>query len=143
MKTTLPIAPENDDRKWVIVDVADKPLGRVAVAIANELRGKNRADYTPAVDMGSFVIVINAAQVALTGKKNEMKTYENYSGWRGGRKVYTVATIRAKNPERMIEDAVWGMLPKNNTATARMKRLRVFAGAEHLHAAQAPVVMDV
>ncbi len=143
MKTTLPIAPANDNRKWVIVDAANKPLGRLAVAIANELRGKTRADFSPAVDMGSFVVVINAEKVALTGKKEEMKTYQDFSGWRGGLKTYTAATIREKNPTRMIEDAVWGMLPKNNTAKVRMTRMKVYVGAEHPHAAQNPTVMDI
>ncbi len=138
MKTFVPEAPADGSRKWLLVDAADKPLGRLAVEIANALRGKNRPDYTPAVDMGVFVVVINAEKVALTGKKEQMKTYEHFTGWRRGRKVFTAETIRAKNPTRMIEDAVWGMLPKNNTAKVRMTRMKVYAGAEHPHAAQKP-----
>lgn len=138
MKTFVPEAPGTEGRKWLLVDAADKPLGRLAVEIANALRGKNRPDYTPAVDTGAFVVVINAEKVVLTGKKEQQKTYENYSGWRRGRKVYTAETIRAKNPTRMITDAVWGMLPKNNTAKVRMTRMKVYVGAEHPHAAQKP-----
>jgi len=137
MKTTVPKDP-GENRKWHVVDAADKPLGRLAVAIANVLRGKNRADFDPAVDLGDFVIVLNARKVRLTGKKEDQKKYETYSGWRGGHKYFTVETMRAKHPEKMIEEAVWGMLPKNNIARNMMTRLRVFAEGEHTHAAQKP-----
>jgi len=137
MKTTVPNNP-GENRKWHVVDAADKPLGRLAVAIANVLRGKNRADFDPAVDLGDFVIVLNARKVRLTGKKEDQKKYETYSGWRGGHKYFTVETMREKHPEKMIQEAVWGMLPKNNIARNMMTRLRVFAEGEHTHAAQKP-----
>lgn len=143
MKTTLPELPANEARKWFIVDASKKPLGRMAVVIANKLRGKDRPDFSPAVDTGAFVVVINAEKAVLTGKKDEMKTYQDYTGWRAGLKTYTAKTIREKHPERMIEDAVWGMLPKNNTAVTRMTRLKVYAGSEHPHAAQKPEILDI
>lgn len=142
-KTTLPELPNNDSRKWYIVDAANKPLGRLAVKVANVLRGKDRADFAPSVDTGAFVIVINAKQVVLTGKKEEQKQYVDFSGWRGGLTKTPASVIREKNPTRLISDAVWGMLPKNNTATVRMTRLKVFAGAEHPHAAQKPEPLSI
>jgi large subunit ribosomal protein L13 len=142
-KTTLPELPSNDNRKWYIVDAADKPLGRLAVKVANVLRGKDKADFAPSVDTGAFVIVINAQKVALTGKKNEQKLYQDFSGWRGGRTETPANVIREKNPTRLINDAVWGMLPKNNTADVRMTRLKVYAGAEHPHAAQKPETLSI
>ncbi len=142
-KTTLPQLPTNDDRKWYIVDAANKPLGRLAVKVANVLRGKDKPDFSPAVDTGAFVIVINAEKVVLTGKKEEQKMYQDYTGWRGGRTERPASVIRETNPERLINDAVWGMLPKNNTADRRMTRLKVFAGAEHPHAAQKPVELSI
>ncbi len=142
MKTTVPKNPGND-RKWHLVDAADQPLGRLAVKIANVLRGKNRADFSPSVDMGDFVIVINARKVKLTGKKEEQKTYETYSGWRGGHKYFDVETMRERHPDRMISEAVWGMLPKTNNARTMMTRLRVFADGEHTHAAQKPEPMPL
>jgi large subunit ribosomal protein L13 len=142
-KTTLPELPKNENRKWYIVDAADKPLGRLAVKVANVLRGKDKADFAPSVDTGAFVIVINAQKVALTGKKEDQKLYADFTGWRGGLTKTPASVIREKNPTRLITDAVWGMLPKNNTADARMKRLRVFAGAEHTHAAQKPETLSI
>lgn len=139
MKTFVPNAPANEDRPWILVDAAGKPLGRIAVEIANALRGKNRPDFDPAVDMGAFIVVINAEKVVLTGKKEEQKMYSYFSGWRGGQKNYNAATIRERNPTILVKEAVWGMLPKNNTAKIRMTRLKIFAGAEHTHAAQKPV----
>ena len=128
-----------DNRPWFIIDAKDQPVGRLAVVIANKLRAKDLPTFDPSVDAGAFVVVINAAQVKLTGKKEELKTYERYSGWRNGRKEFTAAQMRAKHPETMIKEAVWGMLPKNNIARKMMTRLKVFAGAEHNLAAQKPV----
>ncbi|MBR5592085.1 MAG: 50S ribosomal protein L13 [Kiritimatiellae bacterium] len=142
-KTTLPELPSNDNRKWYIVDAADKPLGRLAVKVANVLRGKDKADFAPSVDTGAFVIVINAQKVALTGKKNDQKLYVDFTGWRGGLSKTPANVIREKNPTRLISDAVWGMLPKNNTADIRMTRLKVYAGAEHPHAAQKPETLSI
>ena len=128
-----------DKRQWFIVDAKDQPLGRLAVVIANKLRAKDLPTFDPSVDAGAFVVVTNAASVKLTGKKEEQKDYNDYSGFRGGLKHYTAAEVRAAHPERLILDAVWGMLPKNNIARKMMTRVKVFAGAEHTHAAQKPV----
>ena len=128
-----------DKRQWFLIDAKDQPVGRLAVVAANKLRAKDLPTFDPSVDAGAFVVVINAAQVKLTGKKEELKTYERYSGWRNGRKEFTAAQMRAKHPETIINEAVWGMLPKNNIARKMMTRLKVFAGAEHNLAAQKPV----
>ena len=127
-----------DKRPWFLIDAKDRPLGRLAVVIANKLRAKDLPTFDPSVDAGAFVIVINAAQVRLTGKKEEQKDYQRYSGYRGGLKHFTAAEMRAKHPERMIMEAVWGMLPKNTIARKMMTRVKVFAGPEHTHAAQKP-----
>ena len=128
-----------DKRQWFLIDAKDQPVGRLAVVAANNLRAKDLPTFDPSVDAGAFVVVINAAQVKLTGKKEEQKTYERYSGWRNGRKEFTAAEMRAKHPDTIIKEAVWGMLPKNNIARKMMTRLKVFAGAEHNLAAQKPV----
>jgi large subunit ribosomal protein L13 len=137
MKTFVP-KPSDIQRAWHLVDAAGQPLGRLAVIIANLLRGRTKAIYTPHVDTGDFVVVTNAAQVKLTGRKNTQKTYWSYSGYRGGRKTVTAAVMRQRHPERIIEKAVRGMLPDTHTRRLQMKRLKVYAGAEHPHAAQAP-----
>ena len=137
MKTYLAKANEIE-RKHVLFDAAGVPLGRLAVKIANSLRGKDRPTYTPHVDTGDFVIVINAAKVALTGSKNVNKTYESYTGHRSGHKIVTANIVREKNPERMIREAVWGMLPKGRLGRAQYAQLKVYAGADHPHAAQKP-----
>ena len=136
-KSYRPKAP-GDNRKWYLVDAKDQVLGRLAVVIANKLRAKDLPTFDPSVDAGAFVIVINAAQVKLTGKKEEQKDYQRYSGYRGGLKHFTAAEMRAKHPERMIMEAVWGMLPKNTIARKMMTRVKVVAGSEHTHAAQKP-----
>ena len=137
MKTTIPKA--SDVRHdWRLVDAAGRPAGRLAVQIANLLRGKNRPDYTPHINTGAFVVVINAAQVKLTGRKEEQKIYKNYSGYPGGLKERPAAMIRTRDPGRIIRQAVRGMLPDNHTRKVLMRRLKIFAGAEHPHAAQQP-----
>ncbi|MDR2850308.1 MAG: 50S ribosomal protein L13 [Verrucomicrobiota bacterium] len=125
-------------RSWQLVDATDKPLGRLAVNIANTLRGKSRPTFDPSVDTGEFVIVLNAEKVRLTGRKLEQKDYQRYSGYRGGLKHFTAATMLEKHPDRVILEAVWGMLPKNTLSRKLMTRVRVYRGAEHPHAAQAP-----
>ena len=127
-----------DKRQWFLIDAKDRPLGRLAVVIANKLRAKDSPSFDPSVDAGAFVIVVNAAQVKLTGKKETQKDYQRYSGYRDGLKHFTAAQMRAKHPDRMIKEAVWGMLPKNNIARKMMTRVKVFAGPEHTHAAQKP-----
>ena len=130
-----------DNRSWFLIDAKDQPLGRLAVVAANKLRAKDLATFDPSVDAGAFVVVTNAALVKLTGKKEELKTYQRYSGWRNGLKELTAAEMRAKHPDRMIAEAVWGMLPKNNIARKMMTRLKVFAGEadKGMLAAQKPV----
>ena len=136
-KSTRPANP-GDKRQWFLVDAKDKVLGRLAVVVANKLRAKDSPSFDPSVDAGAFVIVVNAAQVKLTGKKEQQKDYQRYSGYRDGLKHFTAAEMRASHPDRMIKEAVWGMLPKNNIARKMMTRVKVFAGPEHTHAAQKP-----
>ena len=140
MKTYVPKDP-GDARRWTVVDAKDQPLGRLAVKIANALRGKDRPTFAPQIDTGDFVIVLNAATVRLSGNKEEQKIYQSYSGHRSGLKLTTAAQMRATYPERMIKHAVRGMLPKNQLARQMMRRLKVYAGAEHPHAAQQPVAL--
>jgi len=134
--------PKSSDeaRNWHIVDATDRPLGRLAVNIANSLRGKDRPTFDPSVDQGDFVIVINADKVRLTGRKLEQKEYDYYSGWRGGRKVFTAKTMMENHPDRVIKQAVWGMLPKNKIARKMMTRVKVYRGSDHPHEAQNPQV---
>ena len=137
-------APDpGDKRQWFIVDAKDKPLGRLAVVIANKLRAKDLPTFDPSVDAGAFVVVVNAALVKLTGKKEQQKDYQRYSGYRDGLKHFTAATMRRLHPDRIIKEAVWGMLPKNTIARKMMTRLKVFAGPEHTHAAQKPEVITL
>ena len=142
MKTYLAKSGEIE-RKFVLFDAADVPLGRLAVKIANALRGKDRPTYTPHVDTGRFVIVINAEKVLLTGSKNEKKTYVSFSGYRSGLKTSKACDVRAKKPDLLIREAVWGMLPKGRLGRAQYAKLKVYAGAEHPHAAQNPEVVKL
>ena len=130
-------------RKWYVVDAADKPLGRTAVAAANILRGKHRPEYTPGVDCGEFVIIINADKAVLTGKKLEQKYYRRHSGYIGGLKEVQYKTLMATKPELAMELAVKGMLPHNKIGDKAATRLKVFAGAAHNHEAQKPVAREI
>jgi len=140
MKTFL---PPNDlsQRKWHVIDASGVVLGRLATRGANVLRGKNKAAFTPHLDTGDFVIVINAEKVRLTGQKETKKTYMTYSGWKGGEKFATVAQVRAKRPELLIERAVKGMIPKNRLGRQLLTKLKVYAGEKHPHAAQTPATL--
>jgi large subunit ribosomal protein L13 len=126
-------------RQWWVIDAQDQVLGRVAAKAANLLRGKEKAIYTPHVDTGDFVIVINAEKVRVTGKKEEQKSYMSFSGYVGGHKSETVKQRRARRPELLVEKAVKGMIPHNKLGRAVYTKLKVYAGAEHPHAAQQPV----
>ena len=137
MKTTL-ARPETATHDWKIVDPTDQILGRLAVTIANALRGRNKPIYTPHVDTGDHVIVINAEKIKLTGSKDEQKKYMFYSGYMGGEKYRTVSEFREKRPEFIITNAVKGMLPKNKLASAMLTKLKVYRGSEHPHEAQQP-----
>ena len=142
MKTFLPKDP-GANRAWFIVDAAGRPLGRVATQIANLLRGKDKVTFTPQVDMGDFVVVVNAAQVKLTGRKETQKTYQRYSGYRSGLKEIPASALRQKHPEWMVSLAVKRMLPKNNLSRNVFRRLKVYAGDQHPHAAQCPCPVKV
>ena len=137
MKTTIPKVSEVT-HDWHVVDATGKPAGRLAVEISRLLRGKHKRDYTPHVDQGDFVVVINAEQVKLTGRKEEQKIYEHYTGFASGLKRFTAATIRERNPQRIVSAAVKGMMPKNRQSRQMLTRLKVYAGSEHPHAAQQP-----
>jgi large subunit ribosomal protein L13 len=142
MKTTLQ-KTDDADRVWLLVDAADKPLGRLAVGIANALRGRNKAIFSPQMDNGDFVVVINAEKVKLTGNKEEQKFYDRYSGYRGGLKSIKASTMRERHPERLVLLAVKGMMPKNILARGAYGRLKVYAGKEHPHAAQNPKLTEL
>jgi len=136
--------PDNNstEQNWVVVDASDVPLGRLATLIASRIRGKHRPDFTPNVMNGDFVVVVNAEKVALTGKKLDQKVYTRYSGYQGGLKKETARTAIAKHPERVIEHAVFGMLPKGRQGRAMHPRLKVYAGEQHPHAAQQPTKLE-
>ncbi len=142
MKTFIP--KESDiQRRWFTVDATGKPVGRLAAEIANVLRGKNKPTYTPHVDTGDFVVVVNADKVRLTGKKESDKVYTRYTGYTNGLKVDTAADLRAKHPTRILEHAVKGMMPKGALGRKMLKRLKVYAGTNHPHEAQQPQMVDM
>jgi len=129
------------ERKWYVVDAKDAVLGRLAVRIATCLRGKNKPVFTPNVDTGDFVIVVNADKIRLTGRKYTDKVYYHHSGYIGGIKAQTAKELLEKKPEKIIENAVWGMLPKNRLGRSMFKKLKVYKGAEHPHEAQSPEIL--
>ncbi len=134
---------ETVERKWYILDAAGKPMGRTAVAAANILRGKHRPEFTPHVDCGEFVIIINADKAVLTGRKLEQKYYRRHTGYIGGLKEVQYKTLMATKPELAMELAVKGMLPHNSIGAKSATRLKVYAGANHVHAAQKPVAVEI
>jgi large subunit ribosomal protein L13 len=137
MKTYLPKV-NLDQRKWHVINADGAVLGRLAVQVADLLRGKNKPVFTPHLDAGDFVVVINAEKVALTGKKETQKRFMSYSGWKGGEKYTSVAQVRARHPEKLITHAVRGMVPKNRLGRVLMTKLKVYKGSAHPHAAQQP-----
>jgi large subunit ribosomal protein L13 len=140
MKTHLPKV-NLDERKWHVIDADGAVLGRLAVQVADILRGKNKPTYTAHLDAGDFVVVINAEKVKVTGKKETAKEYMTYSGWKGGEKYATVAQRRASQPEELIHHAVKGMIPKNRLGRVLLTKLKVYKGPKHPHAAQKPDVL--
>ena len=142
MKTYLPKVNVNQ-RKWHVIDADGAVLGRLAAKVADVLRGKNKPCYTPHLDAGDFVVVINAEKVALTGKKETQKTYMSYSGWKGGERYRTVAEIRARHPEQLISHAVRGMIPKNRLGARLLTKLKVYKGSAHPHSAQQPAALTI
>ena len=141
MSTYMPKAGQVE-RKWYVLDAAGKPLGRVAAKAAVLLRGKDKPIYAPHVDCGDHVIIINCAKAVLTGKKLEQKKWYRHTGWIGGLKEVKYSTLMAQRPEKAMELAVTGMIPSNTIGRAACTRLRVYAGAEHAHAAQKPEVYE-
>ena len=139
--STFMAKAETIERKWYVIDAAGQPLGKTAVKAADILRGKHRPEFTPHVDCGEFVIIINAAKAVLTGKKLEQKKYYHHSGYIGGLKTVDYKTLMAEKPEFAMTLAVKGMLPHNSIGAKSATRLHVYAGAEHEHEAQKPVVL--
>jgi large subunit ribosomal protein L13 len=133
---------EEVNRDWYLVDAENQVLGRIATSIANVLRGKNKPTYTPSVDTGDFVIVVNAAKIALTGNKLADKTYYSHSGYPGGIKSITAGKLLDKKPEELIKHAVKGMLPKNKLARHMLNKLKIYSGSEHPHKAQQPKALN-
>jgi len=142
MRTYIP-KPDEISRDWVVVDASNQVLGRLATEVARVLRGKHKPEYTPFLDTGDFVVVVNADRVAVTGRKMEDKLYYRHSGYPGGLKVETLRERLDKYPERAIRAAVWGMLPKNRLGRKLLKKLKVYAGPDHPHQAQNPKQMTL
>ena len=144
MKTRLARKEDyKDNRRWYHVDASDKVLGRLASRVAVALMGKDRPDYTPHVDTGAYVVVTNAGQVRLTGRKMEQKVYRHHSGYPGGLKEVTVTEVLEKHPDRVIKQAVRRMLPKSKLGDAMIRKLKIYAGPEHPHEAQQPTVLTL
>lgn len=141
-KTYLP-PQESLERKWYVIDAADQRLGRLASEVASILRGKRKPTYTPHMDTGDFVVIINAEKVSVTGKKSSQKLYRRHSGRPGGMKTETFTQLQARIPERIVEQAVKGMLPKNTLGRQLFTKLKVYAGPDHPHQAQRPEVLNL
>jgi len=142
-KTTLRQNVKNTDRKWFLVDAKDKTLGELAVVIANTLRGKNKVTFTPHVDGGDYVIVLNAEKIRVTGNKEEDKKYYRHSGYLGNLKTESLKVVREKNPARILQNAVSGMLPKNRLRAPQLKRLILVIGDKNPHEAQKPEILNI
>lgn len=140
--TTFLAKTHEVERKWYVIDAEGKTLGDLASRVASILRGKNKAIYTPHVDTGDYVVVINAEKITVTGKKAEQKLYKHYTGYAGGLREIPFKDVLAKHPERIIEHAVKGMLPKNTLGRQMFRKLKVYAGAEHKHSGQCPEVLE-
>lgn len=140
---TFSAKPETVKRDWYVVDADGKTLGRLATELARRLRGKHKPEYTPHVDTGDYIVVVNAAKIRVTGRKTSDKIYYHHTGYPGGIKSISFEKLRDKAPERIIETAVKGMLPKNRLGRAMYRKLKVFAGPEHNHAAQQPKALEI
>jgi len=141
MKTFV-ATPANRERNWLVVDASGQTLGRLATQIADRLRGKHKPQYTPHCDVGDFVVVINAEKIGVTGNKRREKLYHRHSGYPGGLRTRTLNDMLERKPEEVIRLAVKGMLPRNRLARAQLRKLKVYAGPEHPHAAQQPEKME-
>ena len=142
MSTYMPKAGDIT-RNWYVLDAAGKPMGRVAAQAAILLRGKHKPTFSPHLDMGDGVIVVNASRMQLTGQKLEKKRYLRWTGWMGGQRSTPLKTMLARNPDKVVREAVWGMLPKNRLSRHQLTHLRVYAGTEHPHAAQQPRPLEL
>jgi large subunit ribosomal protein L13 len=142
MKTYV-ATPDSRERNWLVVDASGKTLGRLATQVADALRGKRKPDYTPHLDVGDFVIVVNAERISVTGRKREQKLYYRHSGYPGGLRSRTLAEMLERRPEEVVRRAVKGMLPRNRLGRAQLRKLKVYAGPDHPHAAQQPEPMEV
>jgi len=142
MRTTVP-SVVGLERRWHVIDADGKVLGRVATVAARLLQGKHRADYTPFLDLGDHVVVVNAARVRLTGRKDEQKLYRRHSGYEGGLREERAKDVRTRQPIRLVEEAVRGMLPKTTLGDAMYRKLKVYAGEQHPHSAQKPQKLEV
>lgn len=140
---TFSAKAEEVSRDWYVVDASDKTLGRLASEIAHRLRGKHKPEYTPHVDTGDYIVVVNAEKIRVTGNKSKDKMYHHHTGYPGGLKSMSFEKLIDKAPERVIQGAVKGMLPRNPLGRAMFKKLKVYAGAEHPHAAQQPQVLNI
>jgi len=140
---TFSAKPETVKRDWFVIDAEDKVLGRLATEIARRLRGKHKAEYTPHVDTGDYIVVINADKVAVTGNKAKNKMYHHHTGYPGGLKSVNFEKLQATKPEMIIEKAVKGMLPKNPLGRDMFRKLKVYAGSEHNHVAQQPKALEI
>jgi large subunit ribosomal protein L13 len=140
---TFSATPKDIRREWFVIDATDKVLGRLATEVASRLRGKHKPTYTPHMDTGDHIVVINCEKVAVTGNKEEGKIYYRHTGFPGGIREATVRTLRERFPERIIEYAVQGMLPRTSLGRSMFKKLHVYAGGEHKHTAQQPKVLEV
>ncbi len=140
---TISIRAQDVEHSWLVVDAENKTLGRLATEIARRLRGKHKPEYTPHVDTGDYIIVVNAEKVRVTGKKTTDKLYYSHSGYPGGIESISFEHLRDSHPERIIERAVKGMLPRNPLGRAMFKKLKVYAGAEHPHSAQQPQTLEL
>ncbi len=143
MNKTIVPSIDSIEKKWYIVDAENQRLGRLATEIANVLRGKNKPSFTPHLDTGDYVIVVNAEKVVVTGRKSEQKLYRRHSGRPGGMKVETFAQLQKRIPERIIEKAVKGMLPKNSLGRTLFTKLKVYTGSNHPHTAQQPETLTI
>lgn len=140
---TFSAKPETVKRDWFVIDAENKVLGRLATEIARRLRGKHKAEYTPHVDTGDYIVVINAEKVVVTGNKFKNKIYHRHTGYPGGLKSVTFDKLQASKPEMIIEKAVKGMLPKNPLGRDMFRKLKVYAGTEHMHTAQQPQILEI
>ncbi len=135
--------PQEVERKWYVVDAEGQTLGRLAAEIVKVLRGKNKPQYTPHVDTGDFVVVVNADRVEVTGRKAEQKVYRRHTGYPGGLRETSYEVMMQRKPTEILRKAVWGMMPKSRLARQQFKKLKIYAGAEHPHAAQTPQTYEV